>query len=525
MKTKRKLILIWSAFVLCLLLTIGFLTGFFVLSAKTERGRSYEVKATLVEGNTIYRPEGTWGYRYGPTMMYKDENTLEAWFSSPSENTESGWDMLTYRSTDDFGKTWTNEYVSIAPLAGTEEALSVCDPGVLFMDGYYYMFYTSTIELEGRYNNVYCARATAPDAEWERWNGNGWGGEIVKAIVTYGSNAEHYGIGEPSVLVKDEQIYIYYTYKGMLPNGQIVNQTRLTIGDATENFPLTLKEYGVVVGDKEADEDSLDVKYSPEYGIFIGLTTEKRMSYRSAIKMYYSYDGKNFKEGEVDNTAAMAYSHNIGISGDGLGHIDFNKPQFVSYAYSEDGFVWGSWATEFQQITFTLTEVFDEDKANGTRLATDPGFADGIVPNAWALSTSSEYRTALEAVDGDRNTFYSSVAHNVTGINEWQLGKWYREALAVPAKRGAKGMRISPRLANGGEVYGFPRSFLLQSSQDGVIWETISEYSDYKPVNDEPITFSFGKRVKANYFRIYATELGEDEFGSYIMQISEIELV
>ena len=271
-------------------------------------------------------------------MMFNESGTLEAWFSSPSENSTAAWDVLTYRSTADYGKTWSEEIISITPMQGTEETFSVCDPSVIFMDGYYYMFYTSTIESEGRYNNIYCARSVSPDGQWDRWSGEGWGGNIVKPIVVYGSNAEYYGIGEPSVLIKDGEIYIYYTYKGMLGNGQVVNQTRLTIGKATEDFPLHLREYGVVVGDKDSDEDSLDVKYSPEYDVFIGVTTANRMSYRSVIKMYYSYDGKNFKEGEVDNTAAMAYAHNIGITGDGQGHIDLDSPQYVSYAYSEDGF-------------------------------------------------------------------------------------------------------------------------------------------------------------------------------------------
>ena len=67
MKHKSKTIMMWSAFGLCLLLSLAFIAGFFVLQVKTERGRTYEVKAALkTEGSTIYRPSGTWGYRYGP---------------------------------------------------------------------------------------------------------------------------------------------------------------------------------------------------------------------------------------------------------------------------------------------------------------------------------------------------------------------------------------------------------------------------------------------------------------------------
>ncbi len=527
MNTKTKTVIMCVACGLCLALAAGLLCGFFAVSGTVRRGKTYEVSAAIREGQTIYVPRGDSGYRYGPTMMYNENGTLEAWFSSLPEGAQYAhcWDVLTYRSTSDYGEHWTDEYVSIAPLDGTEEAFSVCDPAVIFMDGWYYMFYTSTIEAEGRYNNVYAARAVSPDSVWERWNGNGWGGNVVKPVVTYGSNALHYGIGEPSVVIVDGKLYLYYTYKGMLGNGRVVNQTRLTIGDANENFPLTLREYGVVVGDKESDEDSLDVKYADDYGIFIGVTTDKRMSYRSRIKMYYSYDGKNFKEAEVEDSAAKKYLHNIGITGDGQGHIDLSKPQFVCYAYSEGGFAWGKWNTEFQQITFSIKEVFDADKAANRRVTIDPGFEGGKAPPAWAMSEASQYRSAYEGIDGDRSTFYSSVGHNVTGINEYHLGKWYNESLAVKnARSSAKAMVIAPRLDNGNGVFGFPKAFSLQYSNDGVIWRTISSYDDYTVSSDAPITFSFGKKIKAKYFRILATELGQDEFGTYILQISEISL-
>lgn len=516
----------WTACACCLLISVGLFIGFFTVNGKISRGKSYEISAAVREGSTIYTPKNETGYRYGPTMMYNGEGVLEAWFSSLPESSEYMycWDVLTYRSTADYGKTWTEEYVSVAPLFGTEEAYSVCDPAVIYMDGYYYMFYTSTIESMGRYNNVYCARAAAPDAVWERWNGSGWGGNVVKPVVVYGSNAEHYGIGEPSAVIFEGKLYLYYTYKGMLGNGQIVNQTRLSIGEANENFPLSLQEYGVVVGGKDADEDSLDVKYAEDYGIWLGITTANRMSYRSSVKLYYSYDGKNFKEAEVDDSAAKKYLHNIGITGDGRGHIDLSKPQFICYAYSEGGFSWGNWNTEFQQITFTLKEVFDADKASGKRLATDPGFEGGKAPSVWALSTASEFRSASEAYDGAPETFYSSVGHSENGINEWQNGKWYCEALAVTSRGSAKSITVTPRLENGGVVYGFPRAFKLQYSDDGIIWHTISEYDDYTAESSQPIKFSFGKKIKAKYFRMLATELGEDEFGTYIFQIAEISL-
>ena len=524
-RNKRLLSVILS---LCLLLGACLLTactGDTQTNELPERG--FMVEAEIGEGQTIYDPgDAAWGYRYGPSMLYNEDGVLEGWFSGPPDYSGT-WDVLFYRYSTDYGKTWSEEVVGVEPIKGSREEYSCCDPGFIKMDGYYYALYTSTIESQGRYNDVYGARSTSPVGPWEKWNGSSWGGDDPQPMVMYGSDVEHYGIGEPSAVVVNGKIYLYYTYKGRLGNGQVVNQTRVAIGDATDpNWPATLKEAGVCVGGKNSEEDSLDVKYIPDYKLWVGVTTCKRFSKQSYIQIYQSFDGVTFYEAyQVNDDLAQPRLHNIGMTGDGLGHIDLSIPQFVCYAYAKTGLDWGRWSTEINQINWKITEIKNLREVMGETVSVEPGFENDINPKIWAMTESSESRSASRANDGNPDTFYSSLMH--TGItsssNRYHSGKYYAESLAMTAWEGyASGITLTPRA----DLYCFPEAFTLQYSQDGVIWTDIpgQQYSDYRIEDAQPITFSFGRRVTAFYFRILATELSADQFGSYALQIAEMSL-
>ena len=161
----------------------------------------------------------------------------------------------------------------------------------------------------------------------------------------------------------------------------------------------------------------------------------------------------------------------------------------------------------------------------GETVSVEPGFENDVNPKIWAMTESSESRSASRANDGNPDTFYSSLMH--TGItsssNRYHSGKYYAESLAMTAWEGyASGITLTPRA----DLYCFPEAFTLQYSQDGIIWTDIpgQQYSDYRIEDAQPITFSFGRRVTAFYFRILATELSADQFGSYALQIAEMSL-
>ena len=307
------------------------------------------------EGRTIYTTTGNYKYRYGPSIIINDGGTIDAWFASPGHNGKA--DEFTWRRTSDGGQTWTAEQTVLT--GGTKPALdwwSVCDPGAACFDGYYYMAYTSTTNtssdggLQGLENDCFIARSTSPSGPWERWNGSGWGGN-AQPIIEYMDGSEHndgpagkWGIGEPSIVVKGETIYLYYTYDaGGTPLTKVATAQR-----SNANWPGSLTFHGTAVDKAALAErdgvaadnplrgtyDSCDVKYVEDYDLFYAFHTSWRITAQSRLSVWTSVDGLTFEYlGDVTGEV-IKYAHNMGVSGDGLGHVNLSRTQYVSYAYS-----------------------------------------------------------------------------------------------------------------------------------------------------------------------------------------------
>ena len=329
-------------------------------------------------GRTIYTTTGNYKYRYGPSIIINDGGTIDAWFASPGHNGKA--DEFTWRRTSDGGQTWTAEQTVMT--GGTKPALdwwSVCDPGAACFDGYYYMAYTSTTNtssdggLQGLENDCFIARSTSPSGPWERWNGSGWGGN-AQPIIEYMDGSEYndgpagaWGIGEPSIVVKDDTIYLYYTYDaGGTPLTQVATAQR-----SNANWPGSLTFHGTAV-DKAwlaahegisttsnpgllGSYDSCDVKYVEDYDLFYAFHTSWRITAQSRLSVWTSVDGLTFEYlGDVTGEV-IKYAHNMGVSGDGLGHVNLSRTQYVSYAYSPADATdraHGAWSTYWSVLTY-----------------------------------------------------------------------------------------------------------------------------------------------------------------------------
>ncbi|MBO4557046.1 MAG: hypothetical protein J5693_00380, partial [Bacteroidales bacterium] len=289
---------------------------------------------------------------YGPSIIMNDDGTIDAWFASPGSLVPgSGMaDVFTWRRSSDGGQTWSAEQVVLTGNAKpAEDWWSVCDPGAAHFDGYYYIAYTSTTNtssssgLQGLENNCYIARGTSPSGPWEKWNGTGWGGN-PKPIIKYSGPSGKWGIGEPSIVVKDNTIFLYYTYDdGTTPLTKVATASRdnanwpgsLTLrGTAVDKAWLALTHDGIPADEALATTyDSCDVKYVEDYGLFYAFHTSWRLTALSRLSVWTSTDGLTFTYlGDVTGNV-IKYAHNMGVSGDGLGHVNLSKTQYVSYAY------------------------------------------------------------------------------------------------------------------------------------------------------------------------------------------------
>lgn len=331
------------------------------------------------------------GYHYGPCFVVEGGN-IHAWFTAPGS---PQWDEIDYRLSTDGGHTWTADVTACSGQNPPNDHVGGCaDPSVIKIGSYYYLAYGSNAYAdEGNPNNhtdMYVARSTTPAGPFtQKWNGSGWGQNPVP-IVDYDSYKPVYGVGEPSMVVKDGTIYLYYTYVGTdpeKPNPQdpnnIVSQIRLKTADASNpNWPATLTDpVNKVILNTEGNHDRISAKYIPELDRFIMMHHLRRLSEENYIQMYESPDGYTFyRTFRLDDNVAW-FGHNSGLSGNGSGHIDPDDDNFIAYAYDEDGlYQWGDWETYLSPITLQRWTPSEFD-ANGDGYVNYKDFAD--FSNQW----------------------------------------------------------------------------------------------------------------------------------------------
>ncbi len=293
------------------------------------------------------------GYRYGPSMIVNLDGSIDMWLAGGGSGTEQ-WDWITYMHSKD-GIEWSEEKCVLQPTPNALDHYSCCDPGVIYLNGYYYLGYTSTLNENQCDNNLYVARSENPDGPFEKWNGNGWGGNDPKPIVFFTEDQSFWGAGEVSFVELEGTLYIYYTM-----NGGEGHTTRVAVADAAdENWPLTMEYKGIALG--SGTNDAIDVKYIDEYGKFIAVASEERLSENSYLMFYESNDGLTFTPTDALKEHIYYFCHNPGISGTANGHITSDIKTYVAYAYGKG---WGVWNTRIQEIEIALGDSTDFEEIN-----------------------------------------------------------------------------------------------------------------------------------------------------------------
>ncbi len=308
-------------------------------------------------GYDIYMlPEGKdSGYRYGASIIVNEDGTMDAWFAMTGCGSEQ-WDWISWKHSDDGGKTWTEEKCVLQPTPDSLDHYSCCDPGVIYFNGYYYLGYTSTVNANMCDNNVFVARSENPDGPFEKWNGSGWGGVDPQPIVFFSEPQNIWGHGEVSFVELNGTLYIYYTLSGASGHSTQVS----TANALDENWPATMEYRGIAVNG--GSNDSLDVKYVEQYGKFLAICTDDRLSTNSYLAFYESNDGITFERVDVVKKNVYHYCHNSGMAGTKNGHITADMPTFAAYAYGKD---WGVWNTRVQDFTLSLSDTIDLSEQNG----------------------------------------------------------------------------------------------------------------------------------------------------------------
>ena len=336
MKYKKQLLILVFILIFISIITNG---------KKEEVSKQIEVEMPSVnielvdEGFDIYDPGSGHGYRYGASCIKNDDGSMDMWFSRPG-NGSTMWDYICHKHFYEDGEC-SYETIVLKPNYDSLDHYSVCDPGVIYFDGYYYLGYTGTINPDGYQNQIFVSRSEYPDGPFEKWNGSGWGGKPQPIISYEGTN---WGMGEISFVIKDEDLFCYYT---CYDDNEI--STHCSKADLVEDWPNTLRYKGVAYH-KENLQDSCDVVYLEDTNMFLAFSIGNRMQNNSRVLVYSSLDGKVFfpytslKENVKDN------AHNLGISKNLDGHIDLEDDLCIIYAYSNEN-IWGKWKTLLQKIS------------------------------------------------------------------------------------------------------------------------------------------------------------------------------
>lgn len=383
---------------------------------------------TTSDGWDVFDPSGGGSFRYGPSIIINADNSIDMWTCSPGS--AGTWDNIRYKRSTDGGLTWGTESIALQPTAGSPDAFSTCDPGVVKFGGYYYLSYTSTTDSRGINNEVYVGRSTSPGGPYSKWNGSGWGGNPVSFIKFTDSPFNTYGAGEPSLVVKDTTLYVYYTWLGRDVSGKATNQTRVsTVSTTNANWPGSVVYQGIAITKETDGDDSTDHKYVPSLSKFIAVGSSKRFSNEGYIKIYESTDGITYKPGTLPKNYLKPSVHNAGISGNELGQFDTTKNNVIGYAY---GTTWAFWYTAFQPFTLTNTNLpaipVIKSTHSGAGNVTLEFRTTGVAGESYKISygtASGSYSTTLTGITSSPYTisgltngtpyYIVVVANNATG--------------------------------------------------------------------------------------------------------------
>lgn len=354
----KKIILVLLAILLLLTATAcgtETYTDTSVDKAEADGTKHINVSISKENGTDVYQvhEDAPSGYRYGPSVIVNDDGSMDMWLAGAGSGTEQ-WDWIVYMHSKD-GVEWSEEKCVLQPTPGSLDHYSCCDPGVVYFGGYYYLGYTATLNESQCDNNLYVARSENPDGPFEKWNGSGWDGD-PKPIAFFTEDQSYWGIGEVSFVELDGTLYIYYTVSGAKGH-----TTRVATADAAdENWPLTMEYKGIALG--AGTNDAIDVKYVDEYGRFVAVASDERLTENSYLVFYESEDGFKFTVTDILKENIYYFAHNPGISGTRNGHITADMKKYVVYAYGKG---WGIWNTRIQEIEMTLGDSVDKSELEG----------------------------------------------------------------------------------------------------------------------------------------------------------------
>lgn len=299
------------------------------------------------------------GYTYGyaPSII-KDNGIYHAFYCSTPARRE-GLDAIRYVFSKD-GLNWSQPRVilrtkpSIDSKTGKSTNRAACDPSLVYYQDYYYLFYSNQHQTgselgdpTGTQTTISVARARNITGPYFTYTERGTWEEnppdvkmIILPQVKRSGNRHNYGAGQQTVVVKNRQLYMWYTDDSLHPN----EGPRIYF--LKSNDPINWN--GTPVPTNLVKTASVDIKYDAITGRFVLVQILRSHQASPSLATAYSTDGitwTGFRTLYPDRKFP-AFAHNVGMSSDRQGHLIDGENPIVAFGApynlnSQDQ--WGKW--------------------------------------------------------------------------------------------------------------------------------------------------------------------------------------
>jgi hypothetical protein len=308
-------------------------------------------------------------YAYAPSFIYAD-GLWYAYYCSGGTGPED-WDNIRYSTSSD-GIRWSPP-IKILGASDAVNERATCDPSVVHYDagdgGYYYLFYTGNQTTVQGVNLV--ARSTSPSGPFlkltkrDTWESSPSDPKIILSPL-HGApdNSIWYGLGEPSVVVKDGKLYQWYTdTTSDYPLSQVY-RVYLSVSSDPGNWPTGQATNIVANG----FPPSVEVKYDPPSQQFVMFGLGNQHIPGTYLTVRTSKDGITWSDPTtiIQPGSMPAFAHNVGVTGSETGDLDrdfvmvvYGAPYNLDPHYYNDCKVsgaphcWGYWDLYGQVLKIT----------------------------------------------------------------------------------------------------------------------------------------------------------------------------
>lgn len=317
--------------------------------------------ATSVKKSDFFKiaasPENGYSYGYAPSIV--KHNGIYHTFYCSSPEPRAGLDAIRYVFSQD-GVKWSAPRVMLKANPRIESKTrkltnrAACDPSLVYYQDYYYLFYSNQYQIGSELGDRNATQTTISVArarnitgpyltytERDTWEENPPDVKmIILPQVERRGSRNNYGSGQQTVVVKNGQLYMWYTDDSLHLNAEP------RIYFLKSNNPVNWS--GIPVPTNLTKTSSVDVKYDLHNDRFVLVRILRSHRQDSSLSTAYSTDGINWKGFRtlVPQTQFPAFAHNLGISSDRQGHLINGENSIVAFGVpynlnSQD--TWGKW--------------------------------------------------------------------------------------------------------------------------------------------------------------------------------------